>query len=159
MSNIAQRELYHCVVFTLGDLRYALPISVVQRVVRAVEITPLPKAPEIVMGVINVQGEILPVIDIRKRFRLLSREITLDDQFIIARISKRPVVLVVDAVAGVDELEGKHIADAAEEFPYTKYLSGIGILGTGIVFIADLEKFLSLDEERILDAALTGDKK
>jgi len=154
MKNIALKGLNQIVVFTLEDLHYALPLSDVQRVIQAVEITPLPDAPEIVMGVINVQGQILPVIDIRKRFRLLSRDITLDDQFMIARTSKRKVVLVVDAVAGVEELEYKHIVDAEAEFPYTNYLSGIGTLGTDIIFINDLEKFLSLDEERDLENAL-----
>jgi purine-binding chemotaxis protein CheW len=156
MNNSQKFDQHQIVVFTLEERHYALPLSVVQRVIRAVEITPLPKAPEIVMGVINIQGQILPVIDIRKRFRLPSREIALDDQFIIARTSKRLVVLVVDAVAGVNELERKHIVDAKEEFPYSNFLSGIATIDTDIVFINDLEKFLSLEEERVLDEALTG---
>jgi purine-binding chemotaxis protein CheW len=156
MSSIAPTGLNHIVVFTLEDLHYALPLLVVQRVIRAVEITPLPEAPEIVLGVINVQGQILPVIDIRKRFRLAPREISLDDQFIIAQTSQRLVVLVVDAVSGVEELEHTSMANAETEFPYTNYLSGIGTLGTDIIFINDLENFLSLDEGRVLDEALAG---
>jgi len=54
-------------------------VSAVEKVVRAVEITPLPKAPEIVVGVINAQGRILPVLDIRKRFRLPAREMKPDE--------------------------------------------------------------------------------
>ena len=61
------------IVFTLNEQRYALYLSVVERIVRIVRITPLPKAPEIVSGVINVAGRIIPVLDTRKRFRLPER--------------------------------------------------------------------------------------
>lgn len=59
---------------TLDGQRYALSLAQVERVIRAVEITPLPQAPEIITGVINVRGRVIPVVDIRKRFRLPVRE-------------------------------------------------------------------------------------
>ncbi|MFA6596314.1 MAG: chemotaxis protein CheW [Ignavibacteriaceae bacterium] len=144
------------VLFSLDEPRYALYLSAVQRVVQAVEITPLPKAPDIVLGVINFQGEIIPVVDIRKRFRLPPREINVEDQFIIAQTSKRLVVLAVDSVAGVFELEHHQVLNAKTAFPYTDYLSGVAKIEGNIILINDLEKFLSLDEEIILDKALTG---
>lgn len=144
------------VLFTLEEPRYALYLSEVVKVVRAVEITPLPNAPQIVSGVINFHGEIIPVIDIRRIFRLPLRDIQLDDQFIIARTSRRLVVLMVDSVAGLHDLDDHLVKDAGETFPYTEYLSGIAAFEHGIVLITDLEKFLSLDEEQVLDAALTG---
>lgn len=64
------------VVLMLDDIRYAVALTSVERVVRAVEITPLPNAPDIVLGVINVQGRVVPVVDIRKRFRLPARAIS-----------------------------------------------------------------------------------
>ena len=64
-------------VFALGDQRCALYLPVVDRVVRMVEITPLPKAPDIVLGVVNVHGEVIPVINVRKRFGLPQRDIAL----------------------------------------------------------------------------------
>jgi purine-binding chemotaxis protein CheW len=124
-----------------------------------VEITPLPKAPQVVSGVINFHGQIIPVIDIRKLFRLPQRDIHLEDQFIIARTSQRLVVLVVDSVNGVYDLEHHQTIDAVESFPFTEYLSGIATIEHGIVLITDLEKFLSLDEERVLDVALTEGEK
>lgn len=156
MNNLKNIDNQKIVLFSLDEPRYALYLSAVERVVRAVEITPLPKAPKIIIGVINFQGEIIPVINIRKRFSLPSREINLEDQFIIARTSKRLVVLVVDSVAGVYELEHHQVVDAEKSFPYTDYLSGVAKIETNIVLINDLEKFLSLDEEKILDQALSG---
>ena len=61
-------------VFTLDRQRYALPLSVVERVVRMIEITPVPHTPDIVLGVINAQGRVIPVVDIRRRFRLPTRQ-------------------------------------------------------------------------------------
>jgi purine-binding chemotaxis protein CheW len=142
------------VLFTLDEPRYALYLSSVERVVRAVEITPLPKAPEIVLGVINAQGRILPVLDIRKRFRLPAREISVDDRFIIARTARRPVALVVDSVAGVRELTDQQMVSVEQSLPFAEYLKGVAKLEDNLVLIHDLDQFLSLDEERVLDTAL-----
>ena len=154
MVNLSSNETEKIVLFSLDEPRYALYLSAVERVIQAVEIVPLPKAPDIILGVVNFQGKVIPVIDIRKRFRLPFREISLDDQFIIAKTSKRFVILVVDSVSGVYELDKYQIVDTAEVFPYTFYLSGITKIDTNIVLINDLEKFLSLDEEQILDEIL-----
>ena len=78
----------HYVVFTLDGLFYAVSLSAVSRVIRAVEITPLPKAPPIVLGVINLGGRIIPVVNIRKRFLLPERELELTDQLIVACASR-----------------------------------------------------------------------
>ena len=63
------------VVFALDDRRIALPLAAVERVVRAVEVTPLPKAPAVVLGAVNVQGNLVPVFHLRRRFRMPEREI------------------------------------------------------------------------------------
>ena len=88
------------IVFLLDQQRYALSLASVQRVVRAVEITPLPKAPAIVSGVINIQGQIVPVVNVRRRFRLPERDVVPSDQIIVARTAARPVALAVDAASG-----------------------------------------------------------
>lgn len=143
------------VTFALDALRYALYLSVVERVVRAVEITPLPKAPEIVVGVINVQGRIIPMVNVRKRFRLPERNVTLNDQFIIAHTSKRAVALVVDTVHGVAEYGEDMLTPAEEIVAGLEYVDGIVRLRDGMVLIHNLESFLSLEEQRSLDRALS----
>jgi purine-binding chemotaxis protein CheW len=151
-----EQDLSHdfMVVFALDEPRYALLLSAVEKVVRAVEITPLPKAPEIVVGVINAQGRILPVLDIRKRFRLPAREMKPDDRFIIARTSRRQVALVVDSVVGVHKLAEREMVSAKEALPFAQYLKGVAKVENNLVLIHDLDQFLSLDEERVLDTAL-----
>ncbi|RJX29402.1 MAG: purine-binding chemotaxis protein CheW [Desulfarculus sp.] len=144
------------VVFALDEPRYALPLTTVERVVRAVDITPLPKAPEIVLGVINAEGRIVPVVDIRRRFGLPARELQLEDRFLIARTSRRVVALVVDSVAGIQELDGRQSLESGQALAFAPYLQGVAKLADGLVLIYDLDQFLSLDEERKLDAALSG---
>ena len=142
------------VVFTLDDQRYGLPLFAVELIVRVVDVTPLPKAPEIVLGVVNVQGRIVPVINLRGRFRLPQHEIALSDQFVIARTSRRPVALVVDAVAGVLEISEQEIVRAQDVLPELEYVEGLVKLDDGLVLIHDLDKFLSLDEAAALDRAM-----
>jgi purine-binding chemotaxis protein CheW len=144
------------VIFTLDEPRYAILLSVVERVIRAVAITPLPKAPEIVLGIINMQGRIIPVIDVRQRFRLPVREIKLDDRFIITSTPRRLVALVVDSVSGVRELADGQMVNVEQSLPFAKYLKGVAKLEDNLVLIHDLDQFLSLDEKKALDAALAG---
>jgi len=142
------------VVFFLDEQRYALPLRTVERVLRAVEVTPLPKAPEIVLGAINMQGRILPVVNLRRRFHLPEREIRLSDQLIIARTAKRDVTLVADSVAGVAELSAQDVIAPEAICPGLQYMAGVARLTDGMVLIHDLDRFLSLEEERKLAAAL-----
>ena len=126
-----------------------------ERILRAVEITPLPAAPEIVRGVVNVQGRVMAVANIRKRFGLAERPPALSDQMIVARTPRRSVVLVVDAVTGVLEYSEHEAVAAPAIVPGMRYLAGVVKLADGMVLINDLAGFLSLDEERRLDEALS----
>lgn len=146
------------VVFLLDEQRYALHLSVVERVVRAVEVTPLPKAPAIVLGVMNVQGRIIPVVNLRRRFRLPERDIGLGDQLIIAHTAKRPVALTADAVTSVVEISEQEIVSRETILPGLGYVTGAVKLDDGLVLIHDLDTFLSLDEEKALDEALQADR-
>ena len=142
------------VVFSLDDQRYGLPLWSVERAVRAVEITPLPKAPEIVLGVINVQGQLVPVVNLRRRFRLPERDILLSDQIIVAQTTNRLVALVVDSVLGVLTYSRREVVDADRIAPDVDYVEGIVKADDGMVLIHDLDKFLSLDEVEALARAL-----
>jgi purine-binding chemotaxis protein CheW len=143
------------VKFSLDEPRYALPLSLVERVVRIVEITPLPKAPDIVSGVINMHGQVIPVINVRRRFNLPEREIRLEDQLIIARTNTRLVALVADSVSGVHRLEQRELVISKQELPYAGYIEGVVKLEQGLLLICDLDQFLSLEEEKSLDTALS----
>ena len=127
-----------------------------------VEITPLPKAPPIVIGVINLGGRIIPVVNIRRRFQLPERELELSDQFIVAMALGRDshedggrlLALAVDAVVGVRDLSTKVTTAAETILPGLEHLEGVAKTSEGLVLIHDLGTFLSLEEESALGALL-----
>jgi len=146
------------VVFVLDGQQIALSLSSVQRVVRIVEITPLLNAPGIVCGAINLQGMVVPVLNIRKRFRFPEREISLSDHLIIARTSRRTVALLVDDASRVIETARKDVIESEKILPSLDYVEGVVKLEDGMILIHDLNRFLSLDEENTLDNALRRDQ-
>jgi len=147
------------VVFTLDELKFGLGLSSVERILRIVEITPLPMAPEIVMGVINIQGQVVPVYNIRRRFRLAERETSLNDKLIVANTSKRKVAIVADSVSGIVECLRQEVALTSDLLPGTDYVEGIIKQADGLIMIHDLEKFLSPGEKRTLTAAMKAHSK
>jgi purine-binding chemotaxis protein CheW len=145
---------HQLVVFAMDEQRYALQLAAVERVVRMVEVTPLPQAPQIVLGVINAQGRIIPVVDIRRRFRLPARDIHLSDHLLIARTARRTVALALDAVTGIVEGSAQAVITAEEILPGLEYVEGVIKLEDGLILIHDLDTLLSLEEEQTLAAAL-----
>ncbi|MFA7383922.1 MAG: chemotaxis protein CheW [Desulfurivibrionaceae bacterium] len=149
------KNLEEFLVFSLDDQYYALRLGAVERVVRAVEVTPLPNAPEIVRGIINVQGRIVPVIDLRRCFRFPEREIRLSDQFVISSVSQREVVFAVDEVHGVVRCTEEAVVPVAEIFPGIGTVKGVMKFTAGMVIITDLDKVLYPVEESRPDEGLT----
>jgi len=142
------------VVLDFDELRVALPLSFVERVVRAVYLTHLPDPPEIVLGVVNVQGRVIPAVNMRRRFRLPDREITLTDQLVIAHTTHRPVALVADTVSGIVEYAEQDIVAAETILPGLEYVDGVMQLSDGLILVHNLDRFLSLDEAASLDRAM-----
>ncbi len=105
------------VVFTLGEQRYRLPLSSVKRVARIVEITPLPSAPEVVHGVINVQGRLIRVVNLRRRFCLPERDLAPIDQILVAHPKRRTVAVAADALLGTLSQRG-YLLSANSAYSY-----------------------------------------
>jgi purine-binding chemotaxis protein CheW len=142
------------IVFTLDQKLYALPLKTVKRVIHAVEITNLPKSPDIIAGIINVKGHIIPVVNVRKRFGLTSRELIPDDQLIIADTEKRQVALLIDQVSGIQNITSRQEVNTKEILPFAEYIRGVVKIEDELILIYDLEQFLNLHEEMELEQAL-----
>jgi len=142
----------------LDGQRYALPLPAVERGVRAVEVTVLPEAPPIVTGVINIQGRVVPVVDLRKRFHLPERAVDPEDHFIVARSSTGVVALPVDEAEGlVRDLSGERVA-AAEIVPDLNYVDQVFLIGPEMVFVLAIDTVLTDEEELVLaDSLLSAD--
>jgi purine-binding chemotaxis protein CheW len=142
-------------VFALSGLHCALRLSEIERVLHAVEITPVPKAPEIVMGLVNVQGRVIPVLNIRKLLRLPEIETSLNDQIILARTATFPVAILVEKALGVTEFSEQKIIAPAELYPGLEYLEGVTKLKDGILYIYNLDRFLSSAEKSEIEHLLS----
>lgn len=123
------------------------------------KITGLPGAPNVIYGVIVLQGNTLPVFNMRKRFNYPERSITVSDRMIIARLGHMLAALPVDSVSGVTEHGMDLSAGVTKIMPSLRYVKGIRKLDDGLVIIHDLEQFLSLDEELRLKKAVDKSKE
>jgi purine-binding chemotaxis protein CheW len=142
------------VVFALGPQRYAIAADHVQEVARAVAVARLPKAPAIIEGVINVRGRVVPVLDLARRFNHPIREVDLSDHVVIARTTARLVAFRAHGAATLEHVEPGLIEDARAHVPGAAHVSGIAKLADGLVFIHDLDTFLSAAEAGSLEDAL-----
>ncbi len=89
------------VVFLVDGQRYALPLSAVDRAVRAVAVTPLPEMPPQILGAVNIHGRVLPVLSLRRWLGRPDREVCALDELLIAHTVAQTLVLLVDDVCGV----------------------------------------------------------
>lgn len=143
-------------LFTLEGQRYALPVGDVRELVRAARLTPLPRAPDVVEGLMNLRGELLPVLSLRRRFRLPPRALSPEDHFIVAQAGPRRVVLHVDRTEEVLRLPAGTLDETPRELPGVGYVAGAVKLPEGLVLVHDLRTFLSEAEGLALDTALAS---
>ena len=153
-SNGVGGGISRIVAFSLDDRRFAVPLSAVKRVERIAAVTPLPKAPDIVAGIINFHGQVIAVVDIRSRFNLPSRELELNDYLLIMETGRRTLAFIVDATEGVIDASTAQYADAETVLTGLEYVKGVVKLENGMVLIHDPETFLSLEEEHTLEAVM-----
>src|SRR5688500_3925722 len=142
-------------VSEVGGQRYGLPIVDVLELVRPVAITPLPNAPAVIEGIVNVRGRVLPVLDVRARFRLPAKPLEPSDHFIVAAAGPRGVILRVDrathlALVDEDTIQAPETLGAGPG-----YLEGVAQVDGGLVLIHDVAAFLSASEAASLDEALS----
>jgi purine-binding chemotaxis protein CheW len=134
------------VLFSLGKHRFGLMIDDVERVLRAVALTPLPNAPAIVEGLISVAGAPVAVLDIRKRFGLRPRPIDVDDVLIITRTGERHVAIRADRVIGVVKVDPADVRDAKAVASMDPQIAGVASLSDGVVLLHDPQSFLTQAE-------------
>ena len=142
------------VVFNLDDQQYALNLACVERIVRAVEVTHLPDAPDTILGVINVEGRVIPVVNTRKRLGLAERGIELQDLFLIVQQDGRALALLGDEVKPVLEVSAQQVVASDKVLPGSGYVQGVAKLEEGMVVVLTVDKMLSFEQREKLDAAI-----
>ena len=144
--------------FNIDKQHFGLPLDVVEKVVQVVWIQPLLKMPEYICGIINLHGEIIPVINVRYIFALSKKEIELSDQLIIATASNKKFALLVDSSREVIEINENDIIKSEQIIFGMRYVQGVVELDDGMLLINDIDKFLSEDELKNLEEVLENEE-
>lgn len=139
----------HVVIFRLADEYYALDIQTVQEIVRMQTITSIPGSEFWVEGITNLRGRVVPVVDLRKRCGVETREHSAETRIVVVSSSNGMVGLIVDAVSEVMRIPGEQVEQpsAIVSVPQNTYLRGIAKLDDRLVSLMDLEGVLPSGED------------
>lgn len=144
-----KRKEYQLVVFTIGDEEFGVDISQVREIVRLVQITYLPRAPEFIEGVVNLRGQVLAIIDLAKRLGVPSKPRGETTRIIVVELEQNTVGMIVDSVSEVLRLSSESV-DAVPALLNTEvpehFIRGVGKLKDRLLVLLDLNNVLSLEE-------------
>ena len=137
----------------IGRETFGIPIGVVREIVRVPEITSVPNAPDYIEGVINLRGRIVPVVDLRKRFREVVAAPNKKNRIVVVELDGRPLGLIVNSASEVlkippSEIEAPHAVFQEGEL---NYITGVGKVRGRLVILLDLSRILQRGELRRLD--------
>jgi len=141
------------VVFSIGKEHYGVSIDAVQEIVQVPELTIVPDAPVVLEGVINLRGKVVPVIDLRKRLRLMGSSTTTAKRILVTENNGSMVGLLVDTVSEVCKV----LPDAVEAPPEMilaigiAYITGVVKSADRLIILLDLKKILSINDMRSIE--------
>lgn len=136
----------HLIVFQIEKQLMALALSEVDRVIMASEITPFASAPDHVMGVINMHGEIVPVINLRKILEFPEKELDITDQFLMTQVEGHRVALWIDHVTKVEDFIDQELISKDQLFWAFKDQDKI-------VFVYNLAQLLPIETLKLFTKA------
>lgn len=144
--------------FSLAGEEYGVDILTVREIRGWTRVTRIPQAPAYVLGVLNLRGAIVPVMDLRLRFGLERESYGDSTVMIIVAVAERLFGIVVDAVSDVVDIDMAAIRPVPDmgAIVDTRYLKGLATHVERMVMLLDVEKLMRPEDVETLDAALTG---
>ena len=141
--------------FFLDDEEYGLEILKVREIIGMMGITPVPRTPTFIRGVINLRGKVIPVVDLRLKFGMEAIEQTSETCIIVVQAEGMEMGSVVDKVSEVLDIAGEDIEDAPSfgEDLKTDYILGIGKSEDKVKLLLDIDKVLSSQDVATIQAA------
>jgi len=140
-------------LFNLGEEVYGIPITHVINIIELQRITEVPDMPDHIRGVINLRGTVIPVMDLRLRFRLPERPYDDRTCIIIVKVAGKSVGFICDTVAEVHDIAPQDIQEPLQfrrDDVQAQYISGLGKVGDDVRILLDVEKVLSDEDQRAL---------
>ncbi len=136
---------YRFLIFKLDNRHYGLPLESVSRVIRVVEIIPVPNETPLIRGVINLHGEMVSVFDLRALFNLPRRDIRLSDRLILLSVGERQLALLADTVDGILEPRLIDVMRAKNVVLQTDILDGVLEQGGEAIYLCNPEALPDAD--------------
>ena len=142
LSRPAGEKSHYYVIFRIDSQRYALPLDHVVRVLRMVAITPVPEMPEWVLGIINMAGQTLPVLDPRRLFSQKNQDPELQDRILILQVQEQTVAVVVDEVLSILEFTSEQIEAPPPALSHSLALAATIQQDDALVMVLDVYRLL-----------------
>ncbi|WP_264877042.1 chemotaxis protein CheW [Vibrio agarivorans] len=144
----ANDEVLQWVTFQLEEETYGINVMQVREVLRYTEIAPVPGAPNYVLGIINLRGNVVTVIDTRSRFGLMEGEVTDNTRIIVIESERQVIGILVDSVAEVVYLRSSEIdtTPSVGTDESAKFIQGVSNREGNLLILVDLNKLLSEEE-------------
>jgi purine-binding chemotaxis protein CheW len=154
----SRAALGEILVFVIGAEEYGVDILKVQEIRGYEKVTPIPRAPAYLKGVVNLRGTIVPVVDMRVKFALPEPRYDASTVVVVLRLEARVIGLVVDAVADVVQLATAEVKEAPRlgSIVDASYLLGLATRDERMILILDIEKFLSSGELGLIDQVVAA---
>lgn len=132
------------VIFSLENEQYGIDTAQVKEIVRMEEITPIPRCPQFIEGVLNLRGQILPVVCLRKRLALSARTDTTATRIVIVDAQELKVGLIVDAVTEVSDIAEARVTPAPD-LAATSFVTGVCHHGDSLISLLDPVRLFSAE--------------
>ncbi len=147
-KDVTNDEVLQWVTFQLEEETYGINVMQVREVLRYTEIAPVPGAPDYVLGIINLRGNVVTVIDTRARFGLMEGEVTDNTRIIVIESERQVIGILVDSVAEVVYLRSSEIdtTPSVGTDESAKFIQGVSNRDGKLLILVDLNKLLSEDE-------------
>ncbi len=141
-------EVVQLVGFVVGDEEFAVPILSIQEIIKPIEWTKVPFVPDYVLGVFNLRGNVLPLIDLRKKFNVPSDEIDENTRFIVMKIKGEDVAFVIDKLTSALRIPKKNILPPPDTYNNEDdIIEGVGRMDDGrIITILKVDNLIKREE-------------
>ncbi len=139
-------DIIQLVCFLVGEEEYAIPILSIQEIIKPIPYTRVPRTPDYVLGVFNLRGNVIPLIDLRKKFSLSSKSHDQDTRYIVLKDDNNVVGFVIDKLTEAIRIKEKDIEETPETLnKKDSYIYGIGKRSNSILTILNVEVLLKRD--------------
>ncbi len=139
-------DIMQLVGFIVGEEEYAIPILSIQEIIKPIDYTRVPTTPEFVLGVFNLRGNVIPLIDLRKKFSLRSKNVDGDTRYIVLKDENNIAGFVIDKLTEAIRIKKSQIEETPETMSKRDgYIYGIGKTNKGILTIVNVKALLKRD--------------